>query len=213
MATTDQALMQQIQYALLEPPDGGQNWPSQLWTRDEVIARCNERQNRLLHETMLLIGIANIAVLASTHRIALPSDHMRTASVVWRGSDGTVRELLRSDSFEADHAMPTWELTDTTYPLVYMDEETPSGFFQIGPAPSVAGTIELLYIPLGTTLNGAGEILVVPDEFMPSVKYGALIDLLRKDGRGQDLAKAEYAEQRYQLGVDAAKIILNGWTS
>lgn len=213
MATTDSALAQTIQYMLVEPPDGGQNWPSGLWTRDEVFNLLNQRQNHFLHETMLLIGIANISpIVAGTTRIPLPSDWLKTASMVWRGVDGTVKELLRTDSFEADHAIPTWELTGTTAPLLYMDEETPSGFAQIGPPPLVNGLVELLYVPLGTTLTGNGEILVVPDELAPVVKYGALMDMLRKDGRGQDAGRAQYCQQRYDLGVEAAKIIIDqGW--
>lgn len=214
MSTTDSALAQTLQYMLVEPPDGGQHWPSGLWSRDEVFNILNQRQNDLLHDTMLLIGIANITgIVAGTTRIPLPSDWLRTASMVWRGVDGTVKELLRVDSFEADHAMPTWELTGTTAPLMYMDEEAPSGFAQIGPPPLVNGLVELLYVPLGTFLNGNGELLVVPDELAPTVRYGALVDLLRKDGRGQDLGRAQYAQQRYDLGAAAAQIIVDqGWT-
>jgi hypothetical protein len=213
MSTTDQQIAQTLQYALLEPPDGGQNWPSGLWDRDEVFNILNQRQNRLLNETFILVGIANITgIVAGTHRVALPTDSMRLVSVVWRGVDGTVKELARSDSFEADHAIPTWELTTTTAPLVYMEEEAPLGQLQIGPAPAVNGLLEILYIPLGTSLNaGNGEILVFPDEFAHGVKYGALADLLNKDGRGQDLGRAAYCQQRYELAKDAAHIILEGW--
>lgn len=211
MATTDQALLQQIQYALLEPPDAGQSFPSGLWTRDEVVNTANQAQNQLLNDTLLLVGIANVAVTAGVSRVALPADLILIVTLVWRGVDGTVRELPRSDSFEADHAIPTWELTNTLAPLVYMEEEAPSGYVQIGPAPSVAGTLEVLYVPLGTVLNGNGEILVVPDEVMPIVKYGALRDLLNKDGRGQDLDRAKYCDERRQLGVEAIEIILKGW--
>jgi len=209
MATTDQALMQQLQYSLLEPPNGGQTWPSGVWTRDEVLNIANQRQNTLLHDTMLLVGAANVAVLASASRIDLPTDCIRLVTVVWRGS--VVRELLRSDSFEADHMISTWEDTDTVAPLVYMEEEAPLGQVQIGPAPIGAGTLDLLYVPLGTVLNGNGEILVVPDELMPVVKYGALVDLLQKDGRGQDLGRAQYCEHRFNMGVEIAKLILEGW--
>ena len=212
MATTDQALAQQLQYALLEPPDGGQFWPSGLWDRDEVFNALNQQQNSLLHESLLLVGIANVAVLAGAHRIALPTDLLQLVSVVWRGDDGVVRELVRADSFEADHGLPSWEATDATAPLVYMEEETPTGFVQIGPAPTGTGILELLYVPLGTSLiAGNGEILVVPDECAHGVKYGALATLLGKDGRGQDPARAAYGQQRADLVAEAATIIRKGW--
>jgi hypothetical protein len=44
------------------------------------------------------------------------------------------------------------------------------------------------------------------------VKWGAMADLLQKDGPAQDLARAEYCEKRYQHGVQLARattVILN----
>lgn len=213
MATIDQDLLGQIQDALLEPRDGGQSWPSGLWTRDEMIAYCNQRQHAFLWETFALVGIsATIAVAIGQRRIALPDDWLHTLSVLWRGTDGTVRELLRGDSFEADMLLPTWESTNVATPLQYHDEEAPSGYFQIAPAPTGTGTVELLYIPLGVTLNGNGEILTVPDELAHAIKYGALADALNKDGRGKDPARAQYCEQRYDLAVQLTEIILEGWS-
>lgn len=210
----DQALLTDLQYTLVETPDGGASWGSGLWTRDEVVNVLTQRQNRLLKETLLLVTLAspNLTVNIGDHRIALPVDHLRTISAVWRGNDGTVRELLRADSFEADHAISTWESTNTVSPLVYMDYDPLTLQIQIAPAPSVAGTIELLYVANGTVLTGNGVALTVPDEWAHVVKYGSLADLLSKDGRGKDASRAAYSEQRFQLGIDLARLILEGWS-
>lgn len=211
MSTTDQALLQQVQYVLIEPPDGGQSWPSGLWTRTEMLALANQRQDAFLYDTFLLVGIANVAVVAGTQEITLPSDWLRAVTVVWRGSDGTVKELEQSDSFEADHLLPTWDLTADT-PVAYMEDDvTASGVLRLAPAPSVDGTIELLYVPAGTTLNGNGELLVVPDDFAQVVKYGILASALAKDGRGRDGARAQYCQQRVDLVQMATNLIIRGW--
>lgn len=212
MSTKDQVLLSRIQVALIEPRNGGQSFPSQLWGRDEVIAISNQRQQNFLHETLLLLGLATITpVNIGDHRIALPSDWIRTVTAVWRGNDGTVRELMRSDSFETDHILSTWEATDAT-PLVYHEMEAPNGFMQIAPGPSVAGAVDLLYVPQGVELNGNGELLTVPDELEHTIRYGVLADLLGKDGRGKDPTRAAYCEQRVQLGIDLTKIIIEGWS-
>jgi hypothetical protein len=212
MSTSDQTLFSNIQTALIEPPDGGQRWPSGLWGRDEVISLANLRQDRLLFDTLLLVGIsAPLPVAIGQHRVALPDDWLRTVSVVWRGNDGTVRELPRSDSFEADHTISTWESANAAYPLVYDEDETPTLTVQIAPAPTVAGTLDLFYVPEGTELNGNGELLVVPDELEHAVRYGTLVDLLSKDGRGKDPARAAYCAQRFDLAIALTKIILQGW--
>ncbi len=207
----DQDLFSAVQDVLMEPTDGGQTFPSGLWTRTEVLARANERQNRLLKSTLLQVGSADIPATAGVVRYALPDDWLTTVSVVWIGSDGTIRELTRSDSFEADHGSPQWTTTRAT-PLFYMDEDSPLLTIQIGPPPDLNGTLQLLYIPQGAPLTGLGELTAVPDEFvLPVLKYGLLADLFGKDGRGKNPEKAAYAEQRFALGIELAGIILRGW--
>lgn len=211
MAVTDQDLGSALQQMLIEEPDGGQTWLSDLWTRDEVFHIANQRQDRLCFDTLLLVGIASLPVAIGQHRVVLPDDWLRTMNLVWFGNDGVIRELGRSDTYETDHAIPTWELTNTTYPLVYQESETPLLEIEIAPAPSVAGTLQLLYIPTGVQLTGNGELLIVPDELEHAVRYGTLADLLSKDGRGRDPARAAYCEQRFQLAIEVTQIILKGW--
>ena len=212
MSLTDQDLLSTVQLQLLEPDDHGQSWPSGLWQRDEVLVAANERQNRLLKDTLLLAGLAIIdPVAVGQHRVTLPDDWMRTVGLLWLGNDGTVRELPRSSSFEADHVIRTWEATNQTAPLVYMDDETPLLQIQIAPAPSVAGRIGLVYIPTAIDLTGNGEFLIVPDELEHAIRYGLLADLLSKDGRGRDAERAAYCEDRFELAIEATRLLLKGW--
>lgn len=213
MSTPDVAILTDLQYALVEPPDGGAAWPSGLWTREEVLAACTQRQDRFLFDALPLVKVsAPIPIVATQHRFDLPQDWIRTVSVVWYGTDGTVRELPRSDSFETDHAIPTWEATDTAYPLVYTDNDTPLLQGQIAPAPTGTGTLVLLYVPASTPLTGSGTPIDLPDIYAHAVKYGALADLLGKDGRGMDPSRAAYCEQRFGLAVEIARLILKGWS-
>ena len=213
MSYTDFELVQDLQYVLMEPIDG-LTFPSNLWTIAEVINRMNERQNRFLKATGLLLGSAVLPVAAGDTRIALPDDWLATVEVWFVGANGRKRELIRSDSFAADHGAPSWS-TDFDTPIVYMDYDAPTLLVQIAPAPNQAGTLLLLYVPqgapLGVDLANAPELLSVPDEFLSAVKYGTLADLFGKDGRGKDPTRAAYCEQRYQLAEQVAGIILNGW--
>lgn len=210
--TTDQALLNAVQYVLLEPPDLGATFPSGLWTRAEVLAALSERQNRLLKSTLMLVGIANLdAMLPGEHRANLPQDWLTTAGATWFGDDGTISSLTRADAFEADHGFPSW-VNQRGTPLMYMDYETPTLQIQVAPAPDVAGHIELLYVPASLDVDGTGNPLTIPDTFaLPVLKYGELAELFGKDGRGKNPEKAAYCEMRYQLGVEVAAIILAGW--
>lgn len=208
---TDQELGTALQYGLMEPPDGGATYPSGLWTPAEVWASANERQNRFLKNSRYQVGSATLTAVIGVHRYALPDDWLTTVSLTWIGADGTVSPMDRSDSFEADHGLPTWSTTRGT-PDVFMDEDSPLLTIQVAPAPIAAGTFALLYIPQGAELDGTGQLITLADEYAtPVLKYGVYADLLNKDGRGKNPGKAAYAELRYQLGLDMSQILLRGW--
>jgi hypothetical protein len=207
---TDQELLTELQYALLEPPDGGQSWPSEVWTRAEVIEALASYLRSLLRETHLIVTSTEIAVLANATSVALPTDWMATAHLVWRAADNTRTPLGPADAFEGDLAIPGWEAT-TGLPLAYADLDRATLTLRLIPTPAAAGTVELLYIAQPAALSGAGTTIPVSDEFISGIKYGALGWLLRKVGRLQDPERATYCERRYDLTRIAAEIILGGW--
>ncbi len=84
---------------------------------------------------------------------------------------------------------------------------------QMAPASSVAGRLELLYIPQGEEITGDDYPLPVTNEYAGAVaKYGTLADLFGKDGRGKNPEKAAYCQMRYDLAEAMAAIVLKGWT-
>ena len=78
---TDQELLSQIQSALFEPDDAGLTFPSGLWTRDEVLAAMNERQNRFLKSTLTWVGIANLTATIGVRVYQLPQDWLTTVAI------------------------------------------------------------------------------------------------------------------------------------
>lgn len=209
---TDQEILSQIQAVLMEPADGGATFPSGLWTKAEVLANLNERQDRFLKATNTWVGVANLTGVIGVRIYALPQDWLGTIAATWQGADGRITPLQRSDSFEADRGMPSWG-TDLGTPLLYMSEDTELLTIQIAPAPDAAGTLQVIYVPQGAPLDGTGEPFTLTDEYAQQVgKYGTLADCFGKDGRGKNPDKAAYAESRYQLAVEMAGIVLNGWT-
>jgi len=211
MAYTDQALMSEIQAALLEPTiDGGVTWTSTMWTQAEVLQYINQRQDRFLKESQLLISWAQIAVTAAQLRPALPVDWVATVRASWLGSGSTYVNLPRADSWSADNGLPLWATATATRPTVYMDSETPTLALQLAPAPTGPGTISLYYVSLGNTLDGSGEIFNTPDEFIPYLKYGVIADMLTKLGRLADVPRAAYCEMRFEEGVELARSWVSG---
>jgi hypothetical protein len=130
---------------------------------------------------------------------------------VWRSSEREYNELPRSDGWELDHGYEAWQRDVVDQPIAYMDAETPQLEIQTAPATSHAGVLEVLYVALGDVLSNTGIAFTVPQEFVPSIKWGVLADMLSKVGQAHDPARATYAEARFQEGVVAAQLMLRGW--
>lgn len=207
----DQALLTGLQYALVEPPDGGSSWPSGLWTRDEVLHAVNTRMRQLLRDTQAIATYVEIPVPAATNPITLPSDWVASLAAVWRYTASGVRSPIgTADMFEADLMAPTWETTPAT-PIGFLDEDQGTLTARLAPIPDLDGVVELLYVALPTQATGADILLSLPDEFLDGIKYGALADLLGKIGRGNDPTRAAYAQERFEQSELAIEIILGGW--
>lgn len=211
MAVTDQDVLNEIQYATVEPVDAGQSFASGLWTVDEVIGYLNQVQVQFLGDTAALLQRTTLVAIPNTHRHRLPVNWILTQRVCWHGADGTFTELPRSDGWEADNGLPTWPYVTEPKPRVYMEAEAPIDQLQVAPGASDAGVVDLLYVGFGCTLGNAGETLTVPDECAAAIKYGTLALMFGKIGRGYDPARAAYCQARYEQFVEAVQIMIAGW--
>lgn len=214
MSISDQTVLNDIQLTLLETANSGASWSSNKWTASEVVGYANKRQYDFLRRTGILLKRSNLNTFAYVNRLELATDHIETHRVVWRDinvSPNVYTEIPRSDGYEADHAVLDWPANAATLPAAYTDGEVPSLQLQLMPAPSVGGQVQVLHSYLSTLLTAAGVNFIVPDEFVPALKWGIMADMLGKVGRAHDPARAEYCESRYAEAVEAAKIMLSGW--
>ena len=177
---------------------------------DEVVSYLNQRQNQFLKDTHCQFGIANIPATQGVSKYDLPDDWINTIRVLWISEDGITKELPRSDTWEADHGIPSWTYEEGT-PLIFDDGGTKPISIEIMPTPDADGIIQIHYVPYAALLDGTGELMTLPDEFIPSVKYGTISDMLNKVGRGSDAPRAKYCEQRYQLGCEIARLLVEGF--
>jgi hypothetical protein len=211
---TDRELLSELQYVLIEPPDGGDTWPSLIWTRTEVLDAVNAGVRALVRDTHLVVTRVELPVPALATLVDLPANWLATAHLVWRALDGTRTPLGAVDAFEGDLAAPGWE-TDPGLPLGYVDLDGPTLMLRLLPTPDEDGTIELLYIAkpadVAPAVGGTAAALPLAPEFDSALKYAALGTLLRKVGRLLDDERARYAERRYELTETAASILLGGF--
>jgi hypothetical protein len=203
---TDQEILEEIQRALIEPPDLGTTWPSGLWTTAEVVGYLNQRQDRFLKETLLITSWLDTPVVAGQSQQDLPDGWLATRNAFLTDGSRTypLSPLTRR---EADSLLPGWA-TDFDTPLGYLDEEWATRQTALVPAPLVAMVMHLYAALVGNPVDGSGIALTVPDECAPYLFYGVLADMFGKQGRAYDAARAAYCEQRFAEGVALSQALL-----
>jgi hypothetical protein len=209
----DQALLGEVQYALLEPViDGGQSWLSEVWSRDEVLGNYNAAVWTVLRDTRAIVTFATITQpAASAGTVALPLDWMTTVSLAYRDGGTLLRTPLPpTDRFEADLGSPTWEDTPAP-PIAYNEQEGDTLQMTLVPANATDGTVELLYVARPVASTGAGAVIPLPEELCTMVKYRTIGFLLQTVGRLIDPDRSAYCTQRYDLEREVTRILLSGW--
>lgn len=208
---TDQDLLSEMQLALLEPPDGGASFPSEAWTREEVLDAVNASLRDLARQTTITVTLTTVAVFLGNTGVTLPADWIGTVYLVWRTLTNQRIPLSPAGAFEADTAAPGWEgVTVPARPYAFADLDTSTLRLRLIPTPGEDGTLEILYAQRPAEVAGAGTLLPFPDEFASAEKYGALETLLNKVGRMQDPERASYCGQRRDVAMLAADLLLQG---
>lgn len=193
-------------------------FPSTLWSVAEIAAYYNERQNRFNRDTKLMLAHQPVAAVAGTYQYDLPQDWIATLRATWRDTaTGIITPMTRSGRFQAQHGMGSAQNRPSN-PTLIDDHSAGLPHAEIFPTPTADGSIELLYActleEMHFGIDGADpDIWNFPCDFVPFIMYGVISDMLSKDGAGQDLARAKYAEERYDEGVMLAALLLEGFLS
>lgn len=199
---TDQDLVGAIQYHLLEPKLVSGWSGTEMWTLADVTAAIQRQRNQLLHDTACRVVRDNtIVVGAGNGRVDLPAATIDIRRAAWVGADGTVTPLRRSDPLVRGSLSSS--LTPAT-PRTFSVASEPVLRLELIPPPLDNGTLDLLLVQSDTDLapQTSATVLNVPDDYCWIIKWGALADLLSKDGPGRDPQRAAYCRNRYTQAVD-----------
>jgi hypothetical protein len=208
----DLDLLKEMEYRLLENGDAdadGTGLLTTLWTISELTASLNNSQRRFMKDTGIVLTISTIGAIPMQGRYTASDDVITIRRVTWKDFAGDIVALTRTDAWEADAALPEWT-TDFATPLTWTDAHHPTRVFEIIPGPNDVGQLGLMTVNRPTTLTGTGTLLEVPEEYASYILWGALGELLGSEGEGADPQRAAYCRQRYQEGVELARIQLGG---
>lgn len=208
MSVTDLDQLLEVQAILQEDA----TFSNGIWSLVEVLAYFNQRQYRFLVETKILAANATLGWIAGVVQQPLPPDWIATIATAWHDlvSDQWT-PLPPTDSFEMDHILSPEAAVTVGFPQGRREVDTTDTLtIAVAPPPQSAGEMGLLYVALSDPLDGTGVLFNLPDDWIPYIKYGVLADMLSKEGRGRDLLRARYCEQRYQEGIILTQALLEG---
>lgn len=208
---TDRNLINDIQYHFQEDPtaDWAAGWAgTAMFSMDDVAHCLQKRRNKFLADT----GCYITRTVADSGgpiggRIVL-ADNIIDVRRVARDNSGVMTNLWRVNEEELTAFDTSWAAPAAQDPTEYSVMATPPLTVQLSPAPLAAATLDMLTVSAGSDFTPAvaATVVGVPDDMAWIVKWGAMADLLLKDGPARDPERAKYCEERYQHGVALARL-------
>lgn len=204
---TDAEIMELIEYHLLEPATTASWTGSEQFTWEDVRGAIERRRNQFLLETGVVVSHSQLAYAPDPDgRAVLADTTIDVRRLSFKDPDGVFTHLWREDEYSLQCFDPAAPSNPRT-PYAYAQIAGPPLTLQLAPPPADSGTLDLLTVSSGATLDpAAGVALGIPDDLAWVVAWGALADLLGKDGPGFDGQRAAYCEQRWQEGLEIARL-------
>ena len=199
---TPKEILDEIQYHMLEPViDGGLTW--QFRPSGEVLRYLRERVSQFLNATDLIKTRGTILLTAGQAEYDLDPTLAALQRVYKDGS------LSRETAWSLDKWQPTWENDQAGAPHSFV--ESTNRKVRLVPAPSTGGSASYVYVSTTPTEGGGAflfQALRIPATFAWGIKYGVMADMLRREGEGNDPARAAYCETRFQDSVALARMLM-----
>ena len=206
---TDQSLMSDLQYALMEPATPTAWSGTEMFTLAGITSSMQRIRDRLLAESGVVLTERTVTPSQPPplEKIDLPDTVIDVRRAVWNRSIDFQRFILfRDDEHSLSAGAASWSY-DAHVPVAYtLLGESPLRML-FAPTANAVGTFELLTVETGASLDttGSGVALGIPDDLGWVVKWGVLAELLGREGRAYDPLRSQYAEKRYRQGIELAR--------
>lgn len=211
-SVTDTDVIVAVQHHLMEPASGTSWTGTEQFSYDDVLEALVRRRNRLLLETgCVLEAFEQDSDPPPVGDLALDADIVDVRRVTWKTPEGVYRPLRQQDTSVSRSYSPRWSYNAGTA-LAYVRSSEPHVSIRFVPPSIDAGRVHLVVSRAKGVLNGQGNVLGVPDDAAPTLKWGVIADLLAID-KSASSVQAEYAEGRWQEGVEALRNHTSIWTS
>lgn len=223
---TDQTLLQQIEYHLLEPLSTVYPlvWSgSKQYELGSILGAIQRRRDQVLSSTDCTITPIYVNQ-PFVQRVPLPENVIDIRRVLWipNSYDGTSlyamfnwidytvvwqtmpnNRMLNTVLFSSDdYSDESFSVGDTTAPqqppTTYKQSAQPPINFDTDYIPPITGLYECLTVNSGPALSVTAPTLMgVPDDWAWTIKWGALADLFGREINAKDALRQEYCEKRF----------------
>lgn len=211
--TTDREVVNALQYSLVEAVNdfsSSSTWAgTEMFTMQDLVSALENRLNQFQTLTRRILYQSSQVVTTGDGLVAV--NVLEIERAVWMRLDGDGNEtqglrLLQTDDLTAQKQAPRW-LQQQGRPLSYSLVETQPPTIQLIPAPNDTGKLYAYAIHKNAALDvSVGVVIDLPNDLVQFVKWGALADLLSRDGQSRDPERAAYCQQRWSEGVELMKI-------
>ncbi len=203
---TAQDIVTRIQYHLMENAGGvvdGSVWVgTETFTLTDLFNAVYRRVNRFLDETGQIVTQSQVSVTSGNGRVDIPTEWIDVRRAGWITPEGSHNVLWRTSEYVADSQFNDWNLS-IGRPGAYTVAVTPAKVLQLLPPPDDVGMLDLITVNSLTTEG----VLNIFNDFGWVIKWGAIADLLGQDGEARDPDRSQFAEQRWDEGIQLAKIM------
>lgn len=217
----DRELINSLQFSLYEPPTT--DWTAltpamtEMFSITDIETALQKRRDQFLVDTGCTItqySTTNPSV-PQTGVVTLDEKVIDLRRLLYSSdSQPSPRILWRTDEFALNAFSTGWRPLNSN-PTTYSISEVSPLQVRLIPGPTGTGRhIDYWAVSAGVELDVTaspnGTLMGIPNDLLWAVKFGALYDLLSRDGLANDPARADYCLQRYNEGVQIAQRV---WTT
>lgn len=206
VTVTDQQIITEMEYQLLEPVAGNYPTVGQVWTGSKQFT-VNDFLNALQRRRDEIISVSGCTITrrvvpAVPGRTQLPDTVLDIRRGAWLPTSGSISPLWIDDVWAEQAYENSYLQTPPGTPQIITVSAEPPLSFDVDIQPNVPGDYELLTIEAGGALStAASTVMIVPDDWTWVLKWGALADLFSRESNAKDELRAQYCEARYRQGL------------
>jgi len=201
---TDADIYTLIQYHFLEPPTGGTWTGTNQFSIADLSLAVSRRRNEILQLSACNMSESSYPMVPNTSTVQLTDLVLDVRRVRWvpAPGQGAPITLQRGDSRTFQYFTPAYRQTQAS-PLRWDVIGQPPQTIAVDTLVNVPSTLQVLAMQGGSDFAPpTSNPLLIPDDWMWVLKFGAMADILSKEQEGKDLGRAAYCANRYQEGLN-----------